>query len=540
MSLTGSGVGGNIGGPQVPLQRDLEATSWTEINKAVLGITADTLEKSFTQINPRYTSGYYGGYKSSEGQPLLDHPLESGRIAQGFDPLADETWKVAYNNFIKQLPDELQQEFIAEGQKPFDERKGSFTALDNLLMLAAKMTTVMTFLSLVELGPLETERALFNQVLPFTALRGAITQGTAVTDSALAYVQSQGPNDPFFDTYTNALTQMGYGVQNLQQLASQIKQSGMSKQLNEWSTQLAKNLYDLNDSLNRTNLGGNLQILNSTLRAMTVSAEALSLYQTGSASLFLGLSLSSIGLKTSESESGIIGNALSKVTEGLSSGLISSLIPPAPIANQHLLEMSLTTGFASLIGIASLAIDPGFGIFPSKDPTYIKSSRFFAFELALLLMNSSGVLKQVFTPLLQASGANGQATETSAEILSQVGNFLIILAGTRDGRQNPAHLVDSTSKYLEKGVIAANHATNASEINDLSNATMIALQQSQIALEAKDYEGFLDAFTNLLEALGITSENLAKDINVINKQTRTIFQANDNDTQPDTAVVNFV
>ena len=134
--------------------------------------------------------------------------------------------------------------------------------------------------------------------------------------------------------------------------------------------------------------------------------------------------------------------------------------------------MSLTTGFASLIGIASLAIDPGFGIFPGKDPTFIKSSRFFAFELALLLMNSSGVLKRVLTPLLQASGAKGQANETSAEILSQVGNLLIMLAGTRDGRQNPAHLVDSTSEYLEKGVIAAGHAANASEAVSYTHLTL--------------------------------------------------------------------
>lgn len=556
---TGSGIGGGNTSP-VPLQRDLETTAWTEHNKAALGITADSLDQSFTQMNPKYTSGYYGGYKSREGQPLLDHPLESGRISQGFDAVSDDSWKETYDALLNQLPEELQQEFIAEGRKNFDDRKGSFAALDNLLILTAKiLTNTSTLAGIDKLGPIEQERALITQMLPFTALREVAEQGANITEKALAFVILKGPNDYFFDTFTNLLTQMDNGVKDLQQLANEIKQEGISDQIIQRTARLASNLNGINASFEITNLGGSLQILHSTMHAMTAVADSLSLFKTGSGSLFLGLTLSSIGLKTADSEAGIIGNSLGKVFETLANGLMTSLIPNATTAGSRLLEMSLTTGFTSLIGLAALAINPGFGVFPGKDPITVKSSRFFAFELALLLLNSSGILKSLITPSLQASGASDKTITTANDILSQFANLLLISAGTRDGRQNPAYLCESTHKYLEKGISASQDVINGTGINQeildqefqnredaatkqKTDAANVALQQAQIALNEKNYEGFIDSFVNMLEELGTTSENFFKDIDLVSKQTRSIFNTSlkDSDSTQTTVVVNFI
>lgn len=556
---SGPGIGGANISP-VPLQRDLETTAWTEYNKAALGITADSLEKSFTQMNPRYTSGYYGGYKSSEDQPLLDHPLESGRISQGFDAGSDDSWKETYDALFNQLPEGLQQNLMTEGKKNFDDRKGSFAALDNLLVLTAKILTSTNKLAgIEEMGPLQYERALMTQVLPFTALREVAGQGANITEKALAFIILQGPNNYFFDTFTNLLTQMGNGVKDLQQLANEIKQEGISDQITQRATRLASHLTKINESFEIANLGGSLQILLSTMHAMTAVASSLSLFTTGAGSLFLGLTIASIGIKTDDSQTGILGNSLGHVFETLSNGLISSLIPNATAAGSRLLEMSLTTGFTALIGLAALVITPGIGVFPGKDLITVKSSRFFAFELALLLLNSSGVLRGLITPFLQASGANDKSINTANHILSQLANLLLISAGTRDGRQNPAYLCESISKYLEKGISASHDAINATGINQeilgeeildqnegaskqKIDATNVALQQAQIALNEKNYEGFIDSFVNMLEDLGTTSEDFFKDIDTINKQTRSIFNTSfkDSDSEQTTTVVHFI
>jgi hypothetical protein len=172
MTSVGTGVGGNVGGNAIPLQRELEATAWTEINKAALGMR-DSIEQAFTQLNPRYSTGYLGGfgYKTTAENPLLDHPLESMRSSESFNKYTDNNWQAAYDDLVNQLPTDLRARFNRETNKPFEQRNPSFAALDNLLQLTAKFLTQASIQSKpIEASSLEEARTTLNLLLPFAAL----------------------------------------------------------------------------------------------------------------------------------------------------------------------------------------------------------------------------------------------------------------------------------------------------------------------------------------------------------------------------------
>lgn len=211
-SGTGSGGSGSLGAPASPTQREIEASAWTEVNKAALGIVQDSIDIAFSQIDQRYSKSHIGtqtGYRASEDQPLLDHNLENVRIQRSFNLPIDESWNAAYEELVGQLPAELLERFMEEQHKPLNKRQPFFVAADNLFKLGAQIfTTIAAHCYPAAEGTLEAARTGANALLPFIALQEAIRNNQQVVALAKEYLNEQGANLINFDEYNNDLTQI--------------------------------------------------------------------------------------------------------------------------------------------------------------------------------------------------------------------------------------------------------------------------------------------------------------------------------------------
>jgi hypothetical protein len=215
---SGSGGSGALGVPLSPTQRDIEATAWTEVNKAALGIVHDSIELSFSQIDQRYSKSHLGtqtGYRAREEQPVLDHSIDTARVLQSSTLPMQASWNAAYEQLVSQLPPDVLARFTSEQQKPPNERDPSFTAVANVLMLGAQ---ILTMIGIHSQPPspdsLEAAHTQNNQDASIMAMKQSIINTVQVADQAEEFLDEQGANLPYFDEYRDAITQIRDIVQN--------------------------------------------------------------------------------------------------------------------------------------------------------------------------------------------------------------------------------------------------------------------------------------------------------------------------------------
>lgn len=523
MTTTGSGVGGNIGGSQTPLPNEIEATAWTNVNKAALGIVHDSLERTFIEINPRYTVGFLGGfgYKTSSQNPLLDHPLESLRRSETSSQKKDDTWIATYENLVHQLPADLLARFNSEGRKPFEQRNLSFTALDNLLKQTAKTLHQMSQLGKpTPTGSLEEARTMLNLFLPIAALKGAIANGNEIIDTAQTFLSTLGANYRYFDDFNNLLARLQLPMNSLERvnadLATAVNGQLSLKGIDE-AAKAAQQLVTLRSQLERISLGNDLQMLLATIKSMETVATALSLPTTATAPLFLASSLASIGLFASDGSKGMLGPSYQSVINNLSMGLITGLMPPSNKAGNELLSMIIALSLTTFSGLGAITYDSGLGLYPQRDTQSLNAAHTFAFDIALQLIISSRFIETFYKEMIAVSGGNLEAQQLGSSVLAQIAYLVIILAGANQGHTNPALLIEGEANYINQGTIAAFEIEKKVE-SEKTAAVAIAIQLSQLALESQDYQGFLDAFNNILESIGTSLDALENEIAQLNRE----------------------
>lgn len=218
---TGTGGAGGPGTPATPLQRELETTAWTEVNKAALAIVHDSIDLAFSQIDQRYSKSHIGsqtGYQARPNQPVLDHPIESTRVLQSLFPFTDEASLANYESLVYALPPDMLARFLEEGEKPLSERNPDFVALNNVLVNAARVMTYSDALS----GPpspdsLEATRTQLNLLMPFNVLNQSVLQGNDILDIASSLHAQLGSNYRYSDDLLDITTQSRSSLDNLSQ-----------------------------------------------------------------------------------------------------------------------------------------------------------------------------------------------------------------------------------------------------------------------------------------------------------------------------------
>lgn len=542
MTISGSGVGGNIGGPQITLQDDSRKTAETEYNKQYLGIVKDAIEQSFTEANPKYSRGFFGRYMSTESRPMLDHPLESLRADQGFDAIPDETWKTFQEELIKLLPNDIQKQLSQESKKNIEDRDGIYIALGNVLRFVAKFLSKLDELSQpIPANSIAMSRTHQNQIMPLIALKQFADNGMEIQQSALDHILERGPNYYHFDGLHNFLNEVKQALNNMQQLAAEFNGGG-SLQTIARITELASVITSLNANLQKAAFKDELQMLRPTLYAMEIITSAWSLANSGSPSFFIGLSIATIGINGDKNSSGIFGNAFSKIIGLFSQGIVSSLIPQSNEGQEKFANLFLTVGIAALIGLTSLGVESGFGPLPKSDITHANSIGFLAIELGLLIMQSSGTLQTVVKTFFNAIGVEENKGHIGAEVISQGTTLLQILAATSGSKKDPAYLMETQENYLENGIAAGVEMANKGASEEYTDAANVALHQFQTAFEEKNYGSIIEIFNSLLENLGTSIGNLMQDIKTIIETTHVITNNSsiESSEQSMTGIVNIV
>jgi len=514
--MSGTGGLGSPGVPQQPSSFELEATASQQLNRAALGIIPDSIEQIFTEANARYNAGYLGGfgYKASAETPLLDHPLESTRMAQTSTTFEDVALAAAYNSLVDSLPEDIQASLQA------DPKTLPFVALDNVLTVAARLLARSQILSQPAAPEsLEEMRTALNVLLPFAALKGSLDAGNEIVESARNFVTEQGANYPYFDGLNEALNELQGPLGLLGQVDSNLTPGSglnLSPEIQRAAGQAAAQLVTMSNQLQSVSLGNDLQVLQPTFQTLGAVAASLSLPNTGSAPLYLALTLALTGINSSESSTGVIGPSLDAVMNALISGFLAGPLEELTPAGQSFFSMLLKASYTAIIGLSGLAVQNGLGFYPTSEET--DAAQYFAFELATELTISSDLLGELFIEVMSASGENDPATNgVSSSVLAQIASLLVILTGAQEGGQPPSALIAAEEDYLNKGLVSAQELLEQiqTEQNALAATAAIALQQSQIALQERDYEQFLDAYVNVMESLNTSPTALFNDLNTI-------------------------
>lgn len=533
MSSVGTGVGGNVGGPLIPLQRDIEATAWTEVNKAALGIVPDSIEKAFIEFSPRYTFGYLGGfgYRSAASRPLLDHFLESVRFTQpSTTQEADTAWRSAYDRLANQLPPDLLARFSRERNLPFEHRNLSFIALDNLLTTAAKVLTRADQLGQTShLDALEETRTTLNILLPFAALKGAINNGNETLVEVKNFLMLQGANYRYFDGFQQLLPQLQRALTLLERVNSTLSDTvngQLTPQAIRDAAKAAALLATIGSQLERISLGTDLQLLLPSIKTLETIASSLALQNTLTAPLFLAAAWSSLGIFTSDSPLGPLGEPFEILVNALSAGLIAGIMSPSNKAGNELLSLMVTLSLTTFISLTALAIDSGLGLYPPRSDQDLQGARFFAFEAAIQLLVSSGILETFYREIIAVSGGDTEAQRLGASTLANATYLLLILSGALAAAQSPNRLIENEERHLQQGILATEEMERRVENEQTAHASQ-AIKLLTIALESRDYDAFLDVFHGVLENLGIAPDTLNIDMKALHNIGRTLAGLSD-------------
>lgn len=531
MTTTGSGVGGNIGGPMIPLQRDLEATAWTEVNKAALGIVRDSIAQSivFSEMSPRYAFGYLGGfgYNAAATHANLPRPLEIMRMSQEYALASASSWQDYYNQLVGKLPQDLVGRFLQEKNKPFGQRDQSFAAADGLFTVTAK---ILNQLQNIAEAKQTSTHTVMNLMLPFTALSGSISQGRGIMQATQTFLETTGPNNPYFDMISNNAAQIQMSLQLLQQISAGAQRSsanGVPGQLSDETRSIAastaKLLTSLNTQMDSVDSGPDLKIIQAFTYAIGLTAIALALPTTAAGGLYIGLNAAMIGIDAgNDNPAGVIGPDLAGLNAVISNSIIPGILPGNQLAGRAFLATTVQASFLTFIALSSLAAREGFGAQLDATIQDTDNALFFGLQSAVQIAVNSGVIQSFYEELIATSGGDAKAQQLGGSSLALLAHLLMIASGTSGNAQLAARLVEEVAPALSQG-IAAGDALG--ESIDESQSGAVALKQASIALNNRNYDDFLEVVNSWADASGFSMKGLQENFMSINKTVDLLIAA---------------
>jgi hypothetical protein len=463
----------------------------------------------------------------------------------GYNQQADTTWEGVYEELTQSLPTDVGEALIAQMQLPPSERHPDFIALNQVMVLAARVFSQAD--KSADAPPIDTisgQLTALNLIQPYYALLGSISNGSELSNGATAYLASIGPNYPHYDGLNNALGSLGSGLALLQEL-SNAKLSGgqLPPEAQAAAASAALIFTSLSSQMSQLSPAGDLQIVRTMADTAAMVANSLSLPYTESAPLYLAMSIALTAAETGQSQSGFIGPSFAAAADFITSGIAETALPNANPAGREFLSMLVTLGMVSLAAMGSQAINPGIASYPGLNPAGTVEANTFAFELALNLAVSSGILSNFFAEAVSASGGNAQTSALAGTALGEAGSLVAILSAALQGGQNVENLINSQREFLASGVAAGLELANKTETNnsEQAQAAYIALGQLQDALKESNEEGFVNAYNGFLESNGVTQDNFTADISSMNStSTNIIGLANDDPGDQPTRGVVFV
>ena len=532
MSISGSGVGGSIGGQQQPSINEQEQTAATQILKLTggLAITKDTIDLGFYELG-----GQIGRYPANSNRPVLP-PLIKTR-GPSDETESGENWNAALSALINALPPDVQTEYLKQMALPLDQRNLDAVALNNVLInTALAMTWVQN-----TAGPSMTEGVasidkVLKMSLPYIALDGLIGYSGTVLSQAADFLSTVGVPPNQLDALSHFIRLIGKGLGEMEGLQSELLAN--NKPPTESFGKLANELTLLSSQYAATMSGTEMCILGVNLAAMASLTAALSIAGTGNPTLYIALSLFSIGLESGSSEAGFIGSALSGIASSLGSGLGSLFLQETDLAGRNMLEMVLVSSFIGSVAMASLTTNLGY--IPNEQTRLeadrqeqatvesarqseadVQAARKFSQELALALFSHSGVVESTFSALIETFGLAPMQQKYLMESMKLLSLTTLFLAASPTG--NPAD-----SAYLFEGLegtYGQSLTTLSNWVNEelmdqniqgeTANALSISLGQAKIALEEGNFPEVIDSLLSSLSLVGSSSPEFMANLDTV-------------------------
>ncbi len=522
MTLTGSGVGGNVGGPLQPTQRDVETTAWSLMNKTALGIMPDTLEVPFSQLG-----GNVWKYQSDANRPTLKS-LANLRTSMPDESVPDESWTTKFQELVGKLHPQLKERLAAQMQKPFASRDPNYSIFENLLTMTAKgLAWLEQAQQPMDPNSPASDRLHHARALPGKALKGTINQSHTMLAGTQAFLKYVGPNHPFHDQM-HLFAQQGEELQQQLNALMEQWQAGEPPSPDEL-TQLANKAINLSNGFNRQFLGNDMQILGSAFQAMAAMASALSLTPTFP-TLFLGLKMATTGLFSNESSLGFFGPSLEALIKALSQGLLPSLMKNGGTAKKMMLIMTLLGALTGTSTLAGLISRFGMGHFPAESEGDQREGRVFTFQLLLDLLASSGWLNQIYKICVEASGGNENAQEIIADIMEFISLVTMALTASQGKMEDASVRLEDLQPHLEKKLnkierliisILQSEPAGTSQLRELD----VAIKQAKLAVSKDNFLAFLSALRSILPLIDTASDQLEKDLEEMNELAKLLKQS---------------
>lgn len=503
-----TGQGGTIGGPSVPLQRELETSAWTQVNKAALGIVPDSLEVSFTNLG-----GQLWKYQSDSSRPSLQSPGTLRTAQAKEEPAEDDSWKPIFEDLIGKLPSEVKDEFQKDLARPFERRSQNFAQLENTLTYTAKgLSWLAGAQKPVEPESPEMDRLQHNQALPGKALRGTVGHSQAIIGGANAFLSRVGPNHANHDELRHFADQATTLQDDLNNLLESLKDPNAPPPTGEQLTELSDQAQTLFRDFQRVDHGKDLQILSPMMETMAAVAAALSLTP-ASPTLFLGLKMATMGLFSSDSASGLFGSELAALIKALQSGQGAALLKKVGMAKLQMLLMSLLGTIGGAGTLAALLSEFGIGRFPAHNEGDEIAGRRFGLQLMMTLLTSSGIMKQIYAIIAQICGGDEKAQEMLSDNMELISTLLMALTEAKGNPENAVGMLATLKPFLEskceKSKAFMESAFAEGDLDgEKAKGVDIALLKAKLALAKDDQKGLLGACSGALEQIGSTPEGL--------------------------------
>lgn len=497
-SMTGSGVGGQVGGPQQPTVFELETKAAPLVAKEKLGLVKDSIEVPLNKLSEPWK------YQASGEQPTLSSPLFTSRVNNQPGVEEDNSWKGAYDQLVNALPPQIKANLQAEMKKPFALRDPDYNVLDNVISFVAKGIVWLAGVAAVR----DTDRTQKRSDLVTDALyNGVVQQGTENLAGIQSMLKQLGPNYVNYDTATKFSSELEENLEAFQSIPKENTQD-----LN----QVAQQMSNLNTQYQRTVGNEDFAILGNTLKTLSTMTSALTMENMSPAS-YLTYTTAGTGLNNSSSELGIVGKQLDALVQGLSSGILSSVIGQPSEGAKQVLPIMLAMALVSSVVISAIITNEGIGNNPVNQDSNPQDNRNFTLDLVLHMAFASNAITQIFQTTLEANGVKEADVDVLSKGLSLAALLMIAFTVTNNNDSKIDGYLDSMRLFLNQGVNETSQYVNDGLLTgkfdgDNTSGLGVALQQGQISLQENNNSDFIDSMKNLLDQANIPSDSLFSDM----------------------------
>lgn len=534
MSMSGSGIGGNIGALSQPTINEREQTAANEILKLGYGlaITHDTLDLAFYEVG-----GQIGRYPANPSRPILP-PLISARGSTGLEEADNAARYQILSILVNMLPLAVKSDYMYEMSLYPGERNLNFVALDAVLTgTASAIVWIQTASNLSATEGVKEAQKAMNLAIPMAALEALTDFGGAALTGAKNFLDNAGANYPQQDGLRNYVRLIDKNLSQLQDLLE-----GTSPSLNtisDKSADLFAKITVIADQYNRVSPGDDLRILGALLSSMQLVMIAAASAANASPSFFLGLSMGSVGIYSSDSISGMITPSLSMAIKGLTVGVIALLIPNAGLAVEKQLELTIAT---TILGAMTVAImvqneaknnkqeENSNNQTTTEKQAIEEQAKKFATQLTLTLIVHSGVINSTLSALVDTFGLVPAQQKYLENTLNLLALATIALASTPEGNPDSASsLFDSLQGSMVKHLTSLSDLVSEQIMNqtiqgEIAQRVGISLEQAKQALEKGKADDFIFALLSITAPLGADAVLLMDGIKELKSSTSNLIQ----------------